>query len=270
MDIITRKQAQAQGLKTYFTGKPCKHGHVAPRRVDRPECGECYRLRATARSPVAAPRACALCGCDFVPAINRATVIFCSADCRQAAGRTEERRARERELYAQNREHVTARKRAAYKANIGSERERARAYYEANRETERARARRFFEANPTYRLDYERARYETDEQWRIRKILRARLAAIVKRGMGKKLGSTLELLGCSLEEFRTHIESQWAPGMSWDNLGHVGDVWHIDHIKPCASFDLTDIDQQRACFHYTNLQPLWAEENQRKAAKLFA
>jgi hypothetical protein len=270
MDIITRAEARAQGLTHYFTGVPCKHGHIAQRRVDRPECGECYRIRSSTPAPIAPPRACAHCGCDFVPAINRASVVFCSAGCRQVAARTPEKRARERELYAQNREHVTARKRAAYQADLSAARVRAKAYYEANRESERARAQRFFEANPTYRRDYERRRYQEDEQWRIRKILRARLFAIVKRGMGKKLGSTLELLGCTLEEFQAHIEAQWVDGMNWDNLGHVGDVWHIDHIKPCASFDLTDPAQQKACFHWSNLQPLWAADNQRKGAKLVA
>jgi hypothetical protein len=196
--------------------------------------------------------------------------VFCSASCRQAAGRTPEKRARERELYAQNRDHIRARKRADYQRNQSQERARARVYYEANRETERARCQKFFAENPTYRVDYERRRYQEDEQWRIRKILRARLTAIVKRGMGKKLGPTLELLGCTLDEFRAHIESQWAEGMSWDNLGHVGDVWHIDHIRPCASFDLTDLEQQKACFHWSNLQPLWAADNQRKGAKLVA
>jgi HNH endonuclease. len=53
--------------------------------------------------------------------------------------------------------------------------------------------------------------------------------------------------------------------MSWDNYGRDG--WHIDHIRPCASFDLTDPEQQRQCFHYTNLQPLWAADNIRKGAK---
>lgn len=86
--------------------------------------------------------------------------------------------------------------------------------------------------------------------------------------MGQKHQSTFELLGCTLEELYAHIEAQFLPGMSWGNYGH--DTWHIDHIKPCASFDLTDPEQQRVCFHYTNLQPLWAIDNIRKGAKLVA
>ena len=67
-----------------------------------------------------------------------------------------------------------------------------------------------------------------------------------------------ELLVCSLKELREHLEAQFKPGMSWNNYGPN---WHIDHIVPCASFDLSSPDQQRRCFHYTNLQPLWAAEN---------
>lgn len=78
----------------------------------------------------------------------------------------------------------------------------------------------------------------------------------------KKVRPSGLLLGCSPEEFKSHIESLWLPGMSWDNYGLFG--WHIDHKKPCCAFDLTDPEQQRQCFHYTNLQPLWAEDNLRK------
>ena len=52
--------------------------------------------------------------------------------------------------------------------------------------------------------------------------------------------------------------------MNWNNIGK----WHIDHIKPCKSFDLTKSDEQKKCFHYTNLQPLWALDNIKKGAKI--
>lgn len=80
-----------------------------------------------------------------------------------------------------------------------------------------------------------------------------------------KSARTQELLGCSVDQFRTHIESLFEPGMSWANAGE----WHLDHIRPCASFDLTDPAQQRACFRHTNLQPLWAADNIRKSATRF-
>jgi hypothetical protein len=76
---------------------------------------------------------------------------------------------------------------------------------------------------------------------------------------------TLELVGCTVPELRQHLEAQFTEGMTWDSYGRHG--WHVDHIRPCASFDLTDPEQQRQCFHYTNLQPLWAVDNIRKGAK---
>ncbi len=65
------------------------------------------------------------------------------------------------------------------------------------------------------------------------------------------------MLGCSIEHLRTHIESRWKDGMSWENYG----AWHLDHIKPCAAFDLLQPSEQRLCFHWSNLQPLWAADN---------
>ena len=80
----------------------------------------------------------------------------------------------------------------------------------------------------------------------------------------QKFDSTMKLTGISLDELKKHIESKFQDGMSWDNYG----VWHVDHIIPCAQFDLSDPEQQKICFHYTNLQPMWAKDNMRKGARL--
>jgi hypothetical protein len=113
---------------------------------------------------------------------------------------------------------------------------------------------------------YHKKRLESDIGYRILCMLRSRLHKALKNN--QKYGHTLELLGCSIQELKKHLESQFTVGMSWGNHGLYG--WHIDHKKPCASFDLTDPEQQKACFHYTNLQPLWAEENLSKSDKIYA
>lgn len=77
----------------------------------------------------------------------------------------------------------------------------------------------------------------------------------------------VELLGCSISEAREYIESQFSEEMNWGNHGKGDDKWHIDHRRPCASFDLTNEDDLRMCFHYTNLQPLMQKENLTKLAK---
>ena len=67
----------------------------------------------------------------------------------------------------------------------------------------------------------------------------------------------MELIGCTREKLIEHLENQFLPGMSWENYGK----WHVDHIKPCSMFDFTDLEEQKRCFHYSNLQPLWAKDN---------
>lgn len=87
--------------------------------------------------------------------------------------------------------------------------------------------------------------------------LRNRLNDALKNNF--KSGSALNLLGCSIQELKIHLEKQFKPGMNWSNHSLKG--WHIDHIKPCAKFDLSNPKEQAKCFHYSNLQPLWAKDN---------
>ena len=109
-----------------------------------------------------------------------------------------------------------------------------------------------------------RMRYQKDLDFRLRNALRSRIRQAIKRDAGEKSIKTAELIGCSVKELKQHLEAQFADGMSWDNYGQ----WHIDHIIPCASFDLTDEQEQRECFHYTNLQPLWGVDNIKKGDKV--
>ncbi len=79
-----------------------------------------------------------------------------------------------------------------------------------------------------------------------------------------KSGSAVRDLGCSIAEFRTYIAAKFQPGMSWGNYGE----WHLDHIKPLASFNLADREQFLKAFHFTNYQPLWAKDNLAKGSKI--
>ena len=114
------------------------------------------------------------------------------------------------------------------------------------------------DAARTMDREYMRKRLKGDLNFRILQNLRHRIYDTVKKG--KKSARTMELIGCSFEIFREHIQSKFKRGMTWDNYGE----WHIDHIRPCASFDLADPEQQKICFNWTNLQPLWAMENYKK------
>jgi hypothetical protein len=108
----------------------------------------------------------------------------------------------------------------------------------------------------------ERNRRKNDIEYKIKKNLRRRVNQTITRDY--KSSSTLELLGCSTYDFLKYMESKFMDGMNWDNYGQ----WHIDHIKPCSSFDLTNPEQQKLCFHYSNLQPLWAKDNISKSDKI--
>lgn len=108
----------------------------------------------------------------------------------------------------------------------------------------------------------ERNKRKTNCAYKIKKNLRRRVNQVITRN--NKSDSTLNLLGCSVYELIQYLEKQFVHGMSWENYGE----WHIDHIKPCAGFDLTKKKQQKICFHYTNLQPLWGIDNIRKSDKV--
>ncbi len=110
-----------------------------------------------------------------------------------------------------------------------------------------------------YMRDYDRTKRQTDPAYRAAKAMRIRLRDSLRLNGLRKSERTMDLVGCDAAELRAYLETQFRPGMTWDNHGTYG--WHIDHVRPLASFDLTDIKQRHAAFHYTNLQPLWAAEN---------
>jgi len=101
---------------------------------------------------------------------------------------------------------------------------------------------------------------------RLRMNLAARVLVAVKKQYSKKAYKSTELLGCTIEHVRDHLESQFTEGMTWDNMGRGG--WHIDHIIPCAFFDLTKPSHQKVCFNWQNLQPLWEQDNCAKGDKI--
>lgn len=105
--------------------------------------------------------------------------------------------------------------------------------------------------NPSYRL-------RTSINYRIKRVL---------NGI-RKSDKCMNLLGLSLIEFEAYLESKFQPGMTWENKGFGDCKWHIDHILPSSLFDMRDERQQRICFHYTNLQPMWQQNNISKNDKL--
>jgi hypothetical protein len=139
-------------------------------------------------------------------------------------------------------------------------------YYYSNKEKIAISAKTYRTKNREKITQYVLKRLKTDIQYRLTSALRARTRMALKAKIASKKASTLHLCGCTISELKTHIENQFEPWMTWDNWSRDG--WHIDHIVPCSSFDLTKESEQLKCFHYTNLRPLAAIENIRKSNKI--
>lgn len=138
-------------------------------------------------------------------------------------------------------------------------------YYIKNRDVILKRVREYRKNNRDKINSYIKNKKKTNILFYITSILRRRMAKVIAEAKSVKSENTAELLGCDIKTLKDWLESKFLPGMTWDNRG---DAWHIDHIIPCASFDLTKPDEQKACFHYTNLQPLWATDNIKKSDKI--
>ena len=106
-------------------------------------------------------------------------------------------------------------------------------------------------------------RYKTDINFRLLKNCRGRVLSALK--FNHKSARTMKLIGCTINELRKHIESKFEPWMNWENQGLGG--WDLDHIIPCAKFDLTCPVQQLACFNWNNLQPMEHIANIKKGAR---
>lgn len=202
VDIISRKDALAQGLTHYFTGKPCKRGHVNERFAGNGHCVACHKGWNAAHPELARAR----------------------------------------------RERI-----AADPSLLAAERERGRRYFKENQAVVTQR-----------QVERKRAQRQQDPSFRLRHALRNRIWNALSKQSVWKADGTAALIGCSRETLLKHLEAQFLPGMTWENYGQ----WHVDHVRPCASFDLADLEQQRACFHYSNLQPLWRQDNLSKGAAL--
>lgn len=200
-----------------------------------------------------------------------------SARCKSCTNKTKYKwRNENREAYlairkkyhAKNKQQENNRCAQYRKNNLDREIERQKKYREENKEKRSQYTNKWREKNKTRHLakavEYKRRRLNTDAEFRMMHRLRGRLRMALNGS--KKSEKTNNLIGCSSSFLFKYIQSKFADGMSWDNYGRGG--WSLDHIIPCAAFDMTDPKQQLQCFHYSNLQPLWERDNIKKRDKL--
>lgn len=186
---------------------------------------------------------------------------------------------REKRKYEKDKERIKARCRAYYYANHEIAKRRKLDWQQKNKERYRKyqseyrlknsellsiKARAYFQKKKHIRAALQNSRYKNDPIFRASRALRSRLVQALKcRGIRKHL-RTVELVGCRAWMLKRWIEIQFKKGMTWRNHGE----WHVDHVIPCAAFDLTTEEGQKECFHWTNLQPLWKIENLSKGARI--
>jgi len=155
--------------------------------------------------------------------------------------------------------------------NVERQKQAHKSWFERNKEKKNLQNKEWYNENKEsikLRHKMNRQKLSSNPQFKLSKALRQRVYSFL---LGSKSIKTMDLLGCSMEDLKTHLESQFTEGMSWENYGNPNgnhsNCWHMDHIRPCCSFDLTIEEEQRKCFHYSNLQPLWAIDNIKKGSK---
>lgn len=121
-----------------------------------------------------------------------------------------------------------------------------------NPEKKKGYVKKWQKNNREYFKKWVKNQYDNNPNYKLRITLSNRLKDILKRKNNFKNNSITKLIGCTLGELREHIEKQFLPEFNWNNWGPV---WELDHIKPCSKFDLTIEDEQKQCFHHTNLMP---------------
>lgn len=182
------------------------------------------------------------------------------------------KKARDKAHYQANKEKRLAQAKANYELNKDQILSQLKEKYHLDAEDSRKRLRERRKANRDQ--VNERQRKYWRDWWstnkdnpfiKITQSARSRINEAIRNKSTTRSGSTTKLLGCTFEELYNHLESLFKDGMTWENYGRDG--WHVDHIRPCSSFNLADPEQQKLCFHYTNLQPLWWHENLSKGDK---
>lgn len=174
--------------------------------------------------------------------------------------------------YSENKDKINSRSREYYSAKKDIILEKSKIYYEENKlekieyqkkyySTHKDNISRYKSENKDSSNLKNRKRYKDDPLFRLRKIMSSIIGRSIRNRSWSKFSKTSDILGCSLEDFKIFIESQFKDGMSWDNHGE----WHLDHKIPISWAE--NIEQIYNLNHYTNFQPMWAFENQPKNNK---
>ena len=168
-----------------------------------------------------------------------------------------------KKYFKENKEDLLSKRKSEIDLDRESYNKNARARRNKNPDLANERTKRWRQENPDKIRKYKNFKYHNDVNTKLSEILRRRISCAVKNN--QKAGSAVRDLGCSIDEFKIYLENKFQEGMTWENWSYSG--WHIDHIKPLASFDLSNREQFLEACNYKNLQPLWAIDNLKKSNK---
>ena len=175
---------------------------------------------------------------------------------------------RGQEYRAKNKEKCKERSKEYREKNKERVIQRRKEYYQKNREKMIKKSREWDKNNRERRNKRERDKRANDPRVRIEHILKTRIGSTLKANGAAKNKRSMEYFGCTVEYFYNYIESLFTDEMSWDNQGKKAEDkrgWQLDHRRPCASFDFNNEEEIYMCFHWSNYQPLWAEDNNKKS-----
>lgn len=225
------------GVDKYFTGMPCKHGHIAERYTKSTNCLICQKL----------------------------------------ANLDDENKLRRSELAKTDIGRLRSKERSSkfHKANrdkiLLQMKERNKVYYQNNKEKIKKATLQYQKDNASarnkYKSNWNKNKKQTDPNFASLLIMRKMIARCCERiRMNRKeIGRTVDALGYTTEQFKSHIEKQFTAGMSWLNHGE----WHVDHIIPLSSFNLNEENERLTANGLTNLMPIWAKDNFKKSDNIY-
>jgi hypothetical protein len=149
-----------------------------------------------------------------------------------------------------------------YKEKKDIHKKRCDEYYKKHKENILKKVKQYASTNKQKINNYHKKRWDSDSFYKCRKTIRNMITCVFSKTNYTKKTKTAEIIGCSFEEFKAHIESKFKPGMSWENRH----LWQIDHIMPVSM--AKTYDEVVRLNHYKNLRPLWAHENRSKSDKI--
>ena len=243
-EIITRKDALALGLKHYFTGKPCKRGHVCTRNTIDRKCLDCGALNQRKRRLD-----------PFVMERERASdrKAWAESQSRREAKKASDKRRRSGEEYLSEQRASDREKYRSDEKFRASKIRRASAQSKKNRHVLNAQAKKRFSE-----------KYHNDPIFKSSHLLRALVSRVVKAAKTKKTINTFDLLPYTAAQFADHIERQFKKGMTWENHGD----WHVDHIVPLDAFIKDGCFDPAIINSLPNMRPIWARQNLSKGSKI--